>query len=262
LQLKWHPEGREEPVLTEPYSALAEIYDHVMKHVDYRAWADYLLVLCQRHGHVPSKILELACGTGSLLMELGKNGLMPYGSDNSMVMLKSAKQKLDNAGQPCGLFQADIMNVPVKVEFDTILCMYDSMNYLSSLENISQTVQNVMMRLIPGGIFIFDMCTEYNSITHFNGVSSFQRCGNYMCKRNSYYRKEGRIQITDFIITNRETGDVRKERHRQYLYTFSEVYNVLSRTISGRIRMFKDYTFDPPAEQCERIHFYIEKSKL
>lgn len=259
MQLKCHPEGREKPVQTEPYSALAEIYDHVMEHVDYRAWADYLLVLCQRHNHIPSNILELACGTGSLLMELGKNGLMPYGSDNSLVMLKIAKQKLANAGQACGLFQADIMNIPVKAEFDTILCMYDSMNYLSSLENISQTVQNVMLRLIPGGVFIFDMCTEYNSLTHFNGVSSSQRCGDYTYIRNSYYRKEERIQITDFIITNRKTGEVRKERHRQHLYPFSEVHAVLSLTIPGRIRMFKDYTFDPPAEQCERVHFYIEK---
>lgn len=262
MQHKWHPEELEEQVQTEPYSALAEIYDHVMEHVDYRAWTDYLLVLCQRHNHIPSKILELACGTGSLLMELGKNGFIPYGSDRSLVMLKIAKQKLNNTGQPFGLFQADIINIPVKAEFDTILCMYDSMNYLSSLEQIIQTVQNVMMRLIPGGVFIFDMCTEYNSLTHFNSVSSSQCCGDYIYTRNSYYRKEERIQITDFIITDRKTGRVRKERHRQYVYPFSEVHTVLSRTIPGRIRMFKDYTFDSPAEQCERVHFYIEKAEL
>ena len=64
-----------------------------MEHVDYEAWANYLLVLCHVHNHVPQKILELACGTGNLTLELVNSGFSVVGSDRSTAMLKQATMK-------------------------------------------------------------------------------------------------------------------------------------------------------------------------
>ena len=80
------------------YSTFAFYYDALTGNVDYRARADYLCRLLERLGHAPGITLDLACGTGSLTLELARRGLDVYGVDGSLEMLSVAKQKASEAG--------------------------------------------------------------------------------------------------------------------------------------------------------------------
>ena len=71
------------PVDTPPYSALAAIYDHVMRHVDYVAWCDYIERLWDRFCARPRTVLDLACGTGTVALELARRGYRLTGVDGS-----------------------------------------------------------------------------------------------------------------------------------------------------------------------------------
>ena len=52
------------------YAYFAGYYDELTRNVDYGKQADYLEALCHRLGHAPGLSLDLACGTGSLTVEL------------------------------------------------------------------------------------------------------------------------------------------------------------------------------------------------
>jgi len=249
-----------EPKIVEPYSVLAPIYDHVMSHVDYRGWVDFLFTLFQRHNHLPRNILDISCGTGSLMIELIKNGFDPYGVDRSHAMLIQAKKKLKTAGKTHRLIRSDLINLPVKKVFDTVLSTYDSINYINSLNKIASAIHEIMKLVSTGGVFIFDLCTEHNCRAFFDGTAYTSQCGIFEYSRYSYFQKFDKIQFTNFIIKNTKTGETCNERHIQYIYPIEQMYTVLKKTLHHPIYLYKDYTVEPPAdERCERVHFYIKK---
>ena len=57
------------------YTAFAEFYDQLTDNVDYKKRAEYFCKLLERHGHTMGLTLDLACGTGSLTIELAKRGV-------------------------------------------------------------------------------------------------------------------------------------------------------------------------------------------
>ncbi|MDE6839044.1 MAG: class I SAM-dependent methyltransferase, partial [Acutalibacter sp.] len=84
------------------YSIFAQFYDRLTANVNYSRQADYLMELMGRLGHTPGLTLDLACGTGSLTLELFRRGLDVYGVDASVEMLSLAREK-------CADAEADIL---------------------------------------------------------------------------------------------------------------------------------------------------------
>lgn len=262
MQRKLRSGEKKTQVQAEPYSALSEIYDRYMDHVDYPVWTDYVLVMCHKHDHPPGLILDAACGTGSFLCEFEKRGFKSYGFDRSLAMLKKAHLKLlNNANDAwCRLVQSDITLPCMKMSFDTVFCMYDSMNYQPTLDRIVRAVRRMLSLLDSNGVLIFDMSTEYNSLEHFENNSSLLQFDQYQCKRESYYNKVEKKQVTNLTITDTNTGEIQKETHIQYMYPVEEILGILRTSIKGNVIAYKDYSFEPIEMNCERVHFYIEKS--
>src|SRR5690242_33383 len=81
----------------EQFTAVAEVYDNLMSVVPYRFWLRYVEELWQEFRHHPRRVLDLACGTGSVLEELLKRGYAAEGADASAPMLAVAREKLPEA---------------------------------------------------------------------------------------------------------------------------------------------------------------------
>lgn len=79
------------------YQSLAGCYDEFTTDVDYPAWADYVEKHFRRRGLPGNTVLDLACGTGSLTMELARRGYEMIGVDLSPEMLAEAAKK---TGEP------------------------------------------------------------------------------------------------------------------------------------------------------------------
>ena len=75
------------------YDVFARYYDALTANVDYKGRAAYLKKLLEHLHHEPGIVLDLACGTGSLTLELYKLGMDVYGVDGSIAMLSEAKDK-------------------------------------------------------------------------------------------------------------------------------------------------------------------------
>ena len=78
-----------------PYHAFAAYYDRLMEQVDYRRRAQYFDSVIRQHLSVAEKpiLLDLACGTGSLSVELSRLGYDVIGVDGSADMLSEAASK-------------------------------------------------------------------------------------------------------------------------------------------------------------------------
>jgi len=134
------------------YDSFAKHYDNVMGSPEVQV--EFIQERIQTHNPEAKTVLELGCGTGSILKRL--EDYDRYGIDESKEMLEVAKENV-----PEGTFlKADITDFSIRKEFDVVLCMFDTLNHLLSFNEWKQLFHNVKEHLATDGVFIFDMNTE------------------------------------------------------------------------------------------------------
>ncbi|MBI2503666.1 MAG: class I SAM-dependent methyltransferase [Candidatus Latescibacteria bacterium] len=246
-------------VQRQPYEGLAAIYDYVMRHVDYPDWAAHVCALFARFGHHPRHSIDLACGTGSTLFELHRLGQQVSGADASAAMLEVARQRLAQTGVEIPLFHRDLRQLAGLGPFDTALCLYDSFNYLLTPEDLDRALSEISSILLPGNFFIFDICTEKNSLRHFRDVRDEERGPGFSYRRHSFYDREGRRQFNRFHIRfdNRETELA--ECHVQRIYPVDEIIARIEASPFELQGSFDGFTFARGSEASERIHFVLQR---
>ena len=141
------------------YDKFSRFYDAIMG--DRAKTTDRLLKFI-RQAHPRAKtVLELGCGTGSVLKHLARH-YQVWGLDASSKMLSIAKRKAPSAR----LFRADMVNFTLAEKFDVICCVYDSINHVLSFAAWKQLFANVRRHLSPQGVFIFDINTLQKLARH------------------------------------------------------------------------------------------------
>ncbi len=99
-------------------------------------------------------VLELGCGTGAVLAGLG-SGFKLTGVDLSSEMLTYARRRCPDAR----FIEADITTLSLDERFDVVICVYDTLNHLTSFEDWVSVFATVAHHLRTGGLFIFDLNT-------------------------------------------------------------------------------------------------------
>ena len=82
-----------------------------MYDVDYAAWATYLAGLMRSRGNGGRRVLEAACGTGSISLRLGKAGFDVLATDISPEMLDIAARRVRQAGAGVTFAQMEIRRI-------------------------------------------------------------------------------------------------------------------------------------------------------
>ncbi len=142
------------PIIQLPpdsYARFAACYDEIRYDRFSLSLADRVESLISRIG--AERILELACGTGSLLIRLASPGRFLAGIDLSPEMIAAAKVK--EGALPLAV--GSMTNLPIRGRFDLVFCFYDSMNYVMTEENLFAAFSEARRVLRKGGIFVFDM---------------------------------------------------------------------------------------------------------
>ncbi len=261
MQLPWSTPRYE----ARPYSRLAEIYDHVMRHVDYQLWAEHVDLLLTRAGVRRGPLLDLACGTGSLSWHLHRLGWQPVLCDLSGHMVREAAAKFRQRGVRAPMWVADMRLLAVRRRFPAVVCIYDSMNYLLSAEEWAEALRRVADGLQQDGVFVFDVCTALNSRRNFRNFRDRERGPGFSYTRKSWYLEAEDLQINEFEIElAREPGVVFKELHQQRIYRLVEVEAMVQDSPLTIEAKYCDFTVKPGTEQCERVHYVLrlrEESK-
>lgn len=135
------------------YEIFGKFYDAVMG--DRSEAAEYLLELLRVTKPNARNVLELGCGTGSILEHL-QHSYEVSGLDISSRMLSIARKKVPRAK----LWRQDMVDFQIDKQFDAIFCVFDSMNHLRRFSDWKKVFARVRRHLLPGGCFIFDINTQ------------------------------------------------------------------------------------------------------
>lgn len=138
----------------------AGLYDSIMENADYDKWYKYIETIIKEKKIAGRDVLDLGCGTGEIAIRLKKNGYNVLGVDISDEMLAIAGEKIENMGLDIPLAIHDMRKFKLPVGFDIILSLFDTVNYLSSVNELEKTFKAVYSHFDQNGIYIFDIVTE------------------------------------------------------------------------------------------------------
>ncbi len=240
----------------EPYESLAPIYDHVMRHVDYGHWVRYVDGLLREVGGEPRQLIELACGTGNATFALADLSYEIRGFDGCEAMVREAAEKSRYDGRGIVFDTRDLRDLHDIDPTQAVVCLYDSMNYLLEPAHIDQALEQIHGVLIRGGTFIFDVCTEQNSLLHFDGVSDVEEGPGFRYTRRSDYHRGERLQVNDFVIEF-DDGRRHQETHVQHIYTIDDLHERIDASPLRLVSVFDGFSRRKGSERSDRVHFVL-----
>ena len=137
-----------------PFDRLARYYD--WEHHDYDVDIPLYLDFARRTG---GPILELACGTGRLMVPLLQQGERVVGIDSSGPMLERARQTIGRAGlaRTATLHQADVRTLDLGERFQLAIFGLDSFGLLLTIDDQVQALQRIHRHLEVGGLLVMDL---------------------------------------------------------------------------------------------------------
>lgn len=244
------------------YGDFANIYDDFID-APYEDWAQYIEEIWRRHGAAPKMVLDLACGTGSLTHILAEKGYGMIGVDASAEMLTIARQKGDGDGQILFLHQ-DMRQFELYGTVDAVICVCDSINYLTNPADLARVFALVRNYLNPGGMFVFDINSEhkYENILADNTFAHI--CDDAAYIWENYYDLQEKINeydITFFVKTDDAHYHRFEETHIQRAYSVQEINSALARANLEYLAHYGELTFDAPNPDDARIFFVARNSQ-
>ena len=108
-------------------------------------------------GRRGGRVLELACGSGRLTVELAQNGIDIVGADLSATMLDAARAKAEAAGLAVEFLHADMRSFDFGRRFSTILIPGNSLLHLLTIDDLKKCLACVQRHLVDGGRLVFDI---------------------------------------------------------------------------------------------------------
>jgi SAM-dependent methyltransferase len=103
-----------------------------------------------------ARVLDLCCGSGHVTKELVARGYKVTGVDASARLLEHARRDLPNVD----FRLQDVRNLRLNRHFDAILCTFDSLNHILTLEDLARVFAGTNAALSRDGLFLFDMNLE------------------------------------------------------------------------------------------------------
>lgn len=242
------------------YSVFAQYYDRLTENVEYPRRAEYLLALVERLGHQPGLTLDLACGTGSLTLELYRRGVDIYGVDSSVEMLSEARAKCAQAGADILFLCQKMQSLDLYGTVNTAICTLDSLNHLKNREELEKAFARVAFFMDPGGYFLFDMNTLYKHETILGNETFVYDTEDVYCVWQNRCHKDGRVDIRlDFFEPRGQLYARSTEEFAERAYPVEEVLALLRKAGFSSVEVFDELSFDPPRPDSQRLVFAAKK---
>ena len=252
-------------------AALSHVYDKLNREIDYSAWADFIEKCFDRYLPMrPCLVLDLACGTGSMTIELARRGYDMIGIDGSENMLSEAFLRAEETPGILWLCQ-DMRSFELYGTVGAITSCLDSLNYLTNEEDLFKCFSSVHNYLDPDGVFLFDMNTPFkfenvygsnayvleDELVYDEGSDTEERIPVFCGWQNTYHRDSGICEFDLSIFEGLPDGTYRRsdEHQEERCYTLDTVRSLLEKAGFEFLGVFSDFSFSSPDEKAERWYF-------
>ncbi|KRF49785.1 methyltransferase [Bacillus sp. Soil745] len=245
------------------YERFAYVYDELMKDAPYEKWLMILTAKLEQYGIGGRKVLDLACGTGEMTVELAQHGFEVTGVDLSDEMLLVANEKAVKLGLSIPLFQQNMAELEGLGQFDCVTIFCDSLNYLRDEEDIVKTFSRVHEHLKDGGLFMFDIHSLYKMEEIFSD-HTFAVNGEEVSYIWDCFPGEEPYSVEhdlSFFVRDDESGlyDRFDELHYQRTYPVEQYKKWLEQAGFTVSEILADLEEAPLVTETERILFVASK---
>jgi cyclopropane fatty-acyl-phospholipid synthase-like methyltransferase len=217
-----------------------------------------------------SPLLELACGSGRLLVPLARAGYELTGVDSSASMLNLAQHALEQAGVAgqCTLVQENMSRLHLGQKFRLAFIALGSFGHVYSRQEQRQTLAVVRDHLTPGGRFILDISNA--------DVRYMEQLSGQMLHQGTWKRDDGTLlshfvspassltkhmlELTHFYDEHKQGEAVQRTVTTTHIYLFerNEVELLLEEAGFRILDVYGDYGLDPFEHDSPRIIFIAE----
>ena len=236
------------------YSALSMVYDRLIQ-VDYSERAEYLLSLFSLHGGKYGSLLDLACGSGSLTVELARRGCDMVAVDGSEEMLAEAMDKA--AAQdvsPLWLCQ-DMRELDLFGTVEGAVCTLDSLNHLRNTTDVAEVLRRLSLFIEPKGLLIFDVNTPYKHREVLGDNAFVFEEEDFLCTwRNRFLPRTCEVEMLLDIFVENEDGsyDRFEDEVRERAYSLRTWHTLLGEAQFTPLAVYGDLTTEDPSAEEQR----------
>ena len=116
------------------------------------------------------------------------------------------------------------------------------------------------------GLFLFDITTEYNSISNFYDLMDAEDFEDASYIRHSFFESKSKTQFNDFIFFKRSEQNPELfskfyESHSQKIFSVDEIINIIPKQKFEIIGIWHHFSFKKYSNKSQRIHFLLKSLK-
>ena len=216
------------------------------------------------------KVLELACGSGRVLLPLAREGFELVGVDTSAGMLEIARRRLESEDliQRCSLVQQDIRALKLEQRFRMAFIALGSFGHITTRSEQLQTLAAVRAHLGGRASFVVDLG---NADARYMETMSGQvlHQGTWQDEQGEFFthwvspaasNRQHLLEMTHFYERYPQGGPVHRTTVTTMLYLFEryEFEFLLEQTGFAVKGVYGDYELTPYQLDSPRLIFLAE----
>lgn len=191
---------------------------------------DYLTDL----GIEPKDVLDVACGEGSFAIVMSKLGYNVTGVDQSQQMIDLAKERAREENEAVNFHTEDMRELPYEDDFDLVTCLFDSLNYMLTINDLQDAFKSAYKALRAGGVYIFDMNTIYGLAVDWMREETYiqNEADDFMEIHRQSFDYENQVATMEITVFNQrdEHWERFDETHRERGYPIADIQFLLNET--------------------------------
>lgn len=240
---------------------LSEVYDKLNADVNPSVWADFCEECFKKYAECEVKhVCEIACGTGSVSIELEKRGYKMTSSDLSEDMLSIADNKAFEAGCRNVIFaKQDMCSFTASNKAGAVICLLDSVNCLLSPKSVRECFSSAYDILVDGGVFVFDVNSRYKFENIYADNAYVLEDEGVLCAWQNFYDEQKKIcdfSLSFFIENDDGTYSRHDENNKERMYTEKNIRAYLKEAGFDKVYCFGGMDFSDADENItDRLHF-------
>lgn len=228
-----------------------------MYDLDYEKIYKFIKEVLGKKSLEPELILEMACGTGGLTEKLARDYKI-HAFDLSDDMLSVCQNKIRSKNLK--LFKQNMVGFSAPASYDAIFSVGDSLNYVTDEKDFEAAIKSSYDHLKDGGIFIFDLNTEYK----FKNIPpvTVDEVEDVLYLWENIYDEEEKLNTYGVnFFRNIKDNDYKRfyEEHLERAYDLSFVKNLLEETGFKDIEVYDDYEFKEVRDETSRYTFITRR---
>lgn len=249
----------------QPYTEFASVYDIFMDNVPYDDWADYIENLLKKNKIENGLVLELGCGTGSMTARLADKGYEMIGIDASEEMLSIARESSQEREHEILYLCQDMRTFELYGTVAAVISVCDSMNYILTEEDLLKVFTLVNNYLDPGGLFLFDLDTQYayEEVLGDSTIAENREEGSFIWE-NTYYTEEmiNEINLTLFIPEEEEAVYRKQEEtHYRRAYSLDTIKRLIEEAGMEWVAAYDALSENNPKKNSERVYILAREKR-